>query len=70
MHAPSCFGCRFIGETKFAQGVWIGVELTVKKGKHDGTVKGVRYFLCPQNQGVFVRPDSVRQRVPRTASTQ
>ncbi|KAJ6219103.1 hypothetical protein RDWZM_004915 [Blomia tropicalis] len=47
---------RFIGETKFAVGKWIGVQLTSPDGKNDGAVAGVRYFSCPNNCGVFVKP--------------
>ena len=28
-------------------------------GKHDGTVKGVRYFKCKDRHGLFVRPDKI-----------
>lgn len=31
---------RFQGETEFAPGVWVGVELDDQKGKNNGTVKG------------------------------
>lgn len=47
---------RFIGDTKFSPGKWIGVQLTSPDGKNDGTVAGVRYFACPNNCGVFVKP--------------
>lgn len=31
---------RYQGETEFAPGVWVGVELDDQKGKNNGTVKG------------------------------
>ena len=50
---------RYIGPTKFARGLWIGVELEQKFGKNDGSVKGHRYFTCPEEKGVFVRADKL-----------
>jgi len=47
---------RFVGETSFAAGVWIGVELDAPDGKHDGTVRGHRYYQAPPLSGLFVRP--------------
>ena len=44
---------RYLGTTKFAAGDWCGIELSCQDGKHDGTVKGVRYFACPPNRGIF-----------------
>eukprot|EP00445_Apocalathium_hangoei_P033813 CAMPEP_0203951986 /NCGR_PEP_ID=MMETSP0359-20131031/85737_1 /ASSEMBLY_ACC=CAM_ASM_000338 /TAXON_ID=268821 /ORGANISM="Scrippsiella Hangoei, Strain SHTV-5" /LENGTH=844 /DNA_ID=CAMNT_0050884797 /DNA_START=19 /DNA_END=2553 /DNA_ORIENTATION=- len=44
----------YIGETKFAPGKWIGVELEDAVGKNDGCVQGVMYFMCPPNHGLFV----------------
>lgn len=46
---------RFVGETEFAPGVWIGVELQDANGKNDGSVKDVRYFECADKHGIFVR---------------
>ena len=31
------------------------------RGKHNGFVKGVQYFTCPEGCGTFVRPDTVIQ---------
>ncbi len=50
---------RYIGPTNFAHGVWIGVELEQAYGKNDGSLKGVRYFTCPEDKGVFVRVDKL-----------
>ena len=50
---------RYIGLTKFAHGTWIGVELEQAFGKNDGSYKGIRYFKCPENHGVFVRADKL-----------
>ncbi|ORY40741.1 hypothetical protein BCR33DRAFT_357903 [Rhizoclosmatium globosum] len=45
---------RHIGETKFAAGVWVGIELDQPVGKHNGTVQGVKYFTCENLRGLFV----------------
>ena len=58
---------RYIGETKFGTGKWIGVELEQPAGKNDGSVKGTRYFKCPANKGVFVRPDKLTLVVDKTS---
>ncbi|KFP03466.1 Kinesin-like KIF13A, partial [Calypte anna] len=47
---------RYIGTVDFSAGIWVGVELHVQLGKHDGTVKGREYFHCKPRHGVFVRP--------------
>ncbi|CAL1266511.1 unnamed protein product [Larinioides sclopetarius] len=44
---------RYCGGTQFAQGIWAGVELEEALGKNDGTLKGVTYFKCTQNHGIF-----------------
>ncbi|KAG7157460.1 CAP-Gly domain-containing linker protein 3-like [Homarus americanus] len=45
---------RFVGTTEFATGLWAGVELETPTGRHNGTVKGVMYFRCAKNYGIFV----------------
>ena len=57
-HLPAIV--RYVGETHFAQGLWCGVELLnpdpttgEPRGKNDGTVDGVKYFVCPPNTGMF-----------------
>lgn len=51
---------RFVGQTSFAPGDWIGVELETPQGKNDGSVQGERYFNCPPQRGMFVRPSIPR----------
>ena len=48
---------RYIGETAFAEGVWLGVELAEPAGKNNGSVDGKKYFTCPEQRGIFVRPN-------------
>ncbi|KAL1842305.1 hypothetical protein VTJ49DRAFT_5586 [Mycothermus thermophilus] len=51
---------RFVGQTEFAPGLWIGVELPDGSGKNDGAVQGKRYFTCPPEHGIFVRPAALK----------
>lgn len=50
---------RYVGQTGFAAGDWIGVELEGPKGKNDGSVKGERYFDCEMNKGMFLRETAI-----------
>lgn len=50
---------RFVGETEFAPGIWVGCELDDGSGKNDGSVQGERYFECDMGNGMFVRPSAV-----------
>lgn len=51
---------RYVGKVpEAASGWYIGIELDEPLGKNDGSVKGVRYFQCPSNFGLFARPDLV-----------
>ena len=47
---------QFVGNTHFALGDWIGIELEDSSGKNDGAVQGQRYFKCPPGHGMFIRP--------------
>lgn len=58
---------RFIGETRFASGLWVGVELDIPDGKNNGTVNGVRYFECADRYGKFYKANVPRlvERAPQ-----
>lgn len=51
---------RFVGQTSFAPGKWVGVELDEANGKNDGSVAGSRYFSTAPLRGMFVKPGQVR----------
>ncbi|KAJ3186612.1 hypothetical protein HDU85_007432 [Gaertneriomyces sp. JEL0708] len=51
---------RYAGETSFATGMWVGLELDTPTGKNDGSVQGVRYFECAPNFGLFIRASQLR----------
>ena len=53
---------RYLGKTAFKDGEWAGIELdSTDGGRHDGSVRGVRYFECMNNEsrGVFVQPNTL-----------
>ncbi|KAF9434926.1 hypothetical protein BGZ76_007186 [Entomortierella beljakovae] len=67
---------RYAGQTSFAPGRWVGVELDLPKGKNAGVVEGKRYFECKDKHGVFVRPslahivtETAQPETPRQPST-
>lgn len=51
---------RYVGETHFASGVWVGLEfLQTGHGKNNGVVEGTRYFgPTASNHGLFVLANS------------
>uniref|UniRef100_A0A0B7AJW1 CAP-Gly domain-containing protein n=1 Tax=Arion vulgaris TaxID=1028688 RepID=A0A0B7AJW1_9EUPU len=53
---------RYMGPTELGEGTWLGVELRKPKGKNDGSVQGKRYFTCPPNCGLLVKPSRVTLR--------
>jgi hypothetical protein len=59
LQQPTAGHVRFVGETQFAAGEWVGVELEIPHGRNDGSVRGERYFSCAERYGMFVRPESV-----------
>ena len=45
----------YIGDTEFGRGEWIGVVLDRERGNTNGTIRGISYFHCPENYGIFVK---------------
>ncbi|KAF7019733.1 hypothetical protein CFC21_032885 [Triticum aestivum] len=55
---------KFVGRAEaLGRGFWVGVQYDEPLGKHDGMVKGVRFFECPQGHGAIVRPEKVKFRL-------
>jgi len=50
---------RYIGETDFEPGMWVGVEFDSPVGKNDGSFQGRRYFNCPAKHGSFFSPEKL-----------
>jgi len=51
----------FIGELTGKKGIYYGIDLFLGSGKHDGVVKGKRYFQARYpNSGCFVKAKSIR----------
>jgi len=57
---------RYLGNPRFADGQWVGVEYETAIGRNDGSVEGVSYFKCAPRHGLFVRPSQVQ---PSSAAT-
>ncbi|CAK9227045.1 unnamed protein product [Sphagnum jensenii] len=52
---------KFVGTADtLAAGFWVGVQYDEPVGKHDGLVKGKRYFTCPPGHGAMLRPDKIK----------
>ncbi|KAL9247886.1 hypothetical protein vseg_021266 [Gypsophila vaccaria] len=52
---------KYVGRADIlGPGFWVGIQYDEPLGKHDGMVRGIRYFNCPQLHGGMVRPDKVQ----------
>ncbi|ORY49562.1 hypothetical protein BCR33DRAFT_585274 [Rhizoclosmatium globosum] len=60
-------GERVLGMVKYVgifdpypeSGLWCGIKLDRPLGKHDGVVRGKRYFTCEENHGLFVKLEKI-----------
>lgn len=51
---------RYVGKVEqLPAGFWVGIEYDEPAGKHDGYVRGHRYFRCPMGHGALLRPDKL-----------
>ncbi|XP_024534249.1 tubulin-folding cofactor E [Selaginella moellendorffii] len=51
---------RYVGPVEGYDGVWIGVDWDSGQSRHDGSVKGVRYFTASgEKSGSLVRPSNL-----------
>ncbi|CAN8259869.1 unnamed protein product [Cochlearia groenlandica] len=52
---------KYVGRAEpLGPGYWVGIQYDEPLGKHDGMVKGTRFFECPLLHGGMVRPDKVK----------
>lgn len=51
---------RYLGDTQFSAGEWVGVVLDNPLGENNGTVDGVKYFEAGPKHGIFVRREDVK----------
>ncbi|XP_030755606.1 tubulin-folding cofactor B [Sitophilus oryzae] len=59
-NAPTRLGTiMYSGGIDGLTGSWIGIKYDEPVGKHDGSIKGKRYFQCPDKYGAFVKPSCV-----------
>jgi hypothetical protein len=63
-----CWGTiRFFGHVANATSasarkeMWVGVSLSLPKGRNDGMIGTKRYFPCKKRHGIFVKPNNVRE---------
>ena len=58
---------KFIGNTKFQEGLWVGVALDEPHGKNNGTVQEVEYFKCEESHGLFCKLSQIsRDKKPKS----
>ena len=50
---------KWTGTLPSHTGDYVGVELDVESGKHDGVFNGVQYFRCKKEKGIFVKLSKV-----------
>ncbi|KAL0985463.1 hypothetical protein UPYG_G00157200 [Umbra pygmaea] len=55
---------HYVGGVEFAKGIWVGVQLDMAVGKHNGTVQGRVYFRCAPGHGVFIKPSRLSRGPP------
>lgn len=49
----------FIGQVHYTHGTYCGIVVDGEGGKNNGTIKGVKYFSCPERKGLMVKLDDI-----------
>lgn len=67
----ACGTVKYIGETKFAEGIWCGIEVDDKRfGRNNGSVNGVEYFeVSTDGCGLFTKIENVKLLDPSSLSS-
>ena len=63
---------KFVGSLQHTKemGVWYGIQLKDRRGRHDGTVNGVKYFECPPQYGLHCRFNHLEAVAPKLGALQ
>nr|CAD1838765.1 unnamed protein product [Ananas comosus var. bracteatus] len=52
---------KFVGKAEaLGPGFWVGIQYDEPLGKHDGMVKGIRFFECPPDMALSLGPTKSR----------
>lgn len=55
---------KYFGYIEGKRKRFVGIELIDSEGKHDGIVKGLRYFKCKPGRGIMISPKKVERVFP------
>ncbi|OHT07804.1 hypothetical protein TRFO_23835 [Tritrichomonas foetus] len=50
---------KYVGDFHEGEGTYVGIELEKPKGRNNGTIKGKKYFECPEGHGLFLKIEDI-----------